>query len=87
MKSAPANFQTLPLKDAALALNGARLSGSRLCLPPDENSGSSVKAECSRMKGSPVLNSSCFRLPFPAIRRALHSDYVPAHSPFNFLKR
>ncbi|MFZ4766420.1 MAG: hypothetical protein ACOYMN_15825 [Roseimicrobium sp.] len=60
MKSALANFQTLPLKDA-LALNWARLYGSRLCLLPDENTGSRMKAECSRMKGSPVLANGSMR--------------------------
>jgi hypothetical protein len=41
--------------NAALALNWARLSVSRLCLLPDESTGSRMKAERRRMKGSPVL--------------------------------
>jgi hypothetical protein len=36
MKPALAHFRTLPLQDAALALNWARLVGSRLGLLPDD---------------------------------------------------
>lgn len=36
MKSVRAHFRPLPLKDAALARNWARHSGSRLCLLPDD---------------------------------------------------
>ena len=36
MKPALAHFRTLPLQDAALALNWARLAGSRLGLLPDD---------------------------------------------------
>lgn len=66
----PDAFQKNVAMNAALALNWARLSGSRLCLLPYESTGSRMKAECRRMKGSPVLDSSFFLLPFPAIRRA-----------------
>jgi hypothetical protein len=69
----PDAFQKNVAMNAALALNWARLSGSRLCLLPDESAGSRMKAECRRMKGSPVRDSSCFLLPFPAIRRVLRN--------------
>jgi hypothetical protein len=70
----PDAYQKNVAMNAALALNWARLSGSRLCLLPYESTGSRMKAESSRMKGSSALNSSFFRLPFPAIRRAFHHD-------------
>jgi hypothetical protein len=59
----PDAYQKNVAMNAALALNWARLSGSRLCLLPYESTGSRMKAERSRMKGSPVLNSSFFLLP------------------------
>jgi hypothetical protein len=62
----PDAFQKNVAMNAALALHWARLSGSRLCLLPDESTGSGMKAECRKMKGSPVRYSSCFLLPFPA---------------------